>query len=785
MPALDRVWAKSRARPGDTHGELLTAHLTAAREAGRALRSRTGRIPCVPDRFWDWVEVALLLHDAGKIPDGFQQMVGNHGPQVPWRQRHEVYSLGFAAHLLSGRAAGDLDWIQLGIATHHRALDGETGQHLRWFLNGSYATPGRLSSAIGPVDPRVIADLYQWLAAGIGQPAGAPPDADDLASAAHAALSALVGQWADQYEPDPARDLTGVLLQGAVTLADHAASAHREFLLRQPLAGGYRGIVGKTLYPHQEQAAGVDGHLLLRAPTGQGKTEAALLWAARQVTGLQERTGGIPRVFYTLPYLASINAMTGRLRKDLDPDDEDLVGVAHSKAASYYLKAALNGDCPPDEATAAQQAVVRSQSTRLFREPVRVGTPYQLLRGALAGPAHAGILIDSANSVFILDELHAYEPVRLGMILAMMRLWARLGGRIGVVSATLPGVLARLIAEAIGDEPQVVEPPDSWAWPVRHRLELRPDHLTSAASIAEITAELRAGKSVLVVANNVADARGLFEALAPVVMHENALLLHSRFRAGDRAGIEEQILARFEAGKPRLPGLLVATQTVEVSLNVDFDVLHTSGAPLESLIQRFGRVNRLTALPAPAPVIVHQPAYGPRRGQPHSDYADGVYDAGPVRLAWQILQRHEGRELDEQTFGEWLDEVYASDWGQRWRAQADASFQRWTDRFVSFELPFDDRSHLEGEFEQLFDGTEAILERDVGTYRERLADASRAAGRLLAADLLIPVPAYGTRCGRWDKDLGVTVIDAEYDDALGLGKIRGRDSSRYLTGEVL
>ncbi|MGH3993207.1 MAG: hypothetical protein ACRDSN_12185, partial [Pseudonocardiaceae bacterium] len=64
----------------------------------------------------------------------------------------------------------------------------------------------------------------------------------------------------------------------------------------------------------------------------------------------------------------------------------------------------------------------------------------------------------------------------------------------------------------------------------------------------------------------------------------------------------------------RRPGILVATQVVEVSLDVDFDVLHTSGAPLDALLQRFGRVNRLGARP-PTPVVVHPPTYRPRRGR--------------------------------------------------------------------------------------------------------------------------------------------------------------------------
>src|SRR5262249_30559872 len=149
---------------------------------------------------------------------------------------------------------------------------------------------------------------------------------------------------------------------------------------------------------------------------------------------IQTAQGGQPRVFYTLPYLASINAMTERLATRLGNDS---VGVTHSRAASYHLSRSV---CPDADTTAkaASKAVSRAAATRLFRETVRVGTPYQLLRGALAGPAHSGILIDAANSVFILDELHAYDARRLGMLLATLGFWERIGGRIAVLSATLP-----------------------------------------------------------------------------------------------------------------------------------------------------------------------------------------------------------------------------------------------------------------------------------------------------------------------------------------------------------
>lgn len=802
MSALDRVWAKSRAHPGDKRGELLTAHLLAARDAAGMLRQRTGAIPGMPERFWDLVALACLLHDAGKIPDGFQQMIGNGGPVKPWGQRHEVYSLGFAGAVLTGLTAGELGWVMLGIAAHHRPLEGDSSLEQR--LGTVYRTPEDLSAALGPVDPAVARELHAWLRSASRMPAGPPPSLDQLVRTAHQQLSDLIGAWADQLDADPQLNLTGVLVQGTVTLADHAASAHAGFHMRQALDAHYpRRLAkrladqGKQLFPHQEQALAVNGHLLLRAPTGLGKTEAALLWASIQAGHLRHLTGGVPRVFYTLPYLASINAMSGRLRQELSSAGEDVVGVAHSRAASYYLKLALNSDdCARQGGTdeemhvrAAAVAIARNRATRLFLETVRVGTPYQLLRGALAGPAHSGILIDSANSVFILDELHAYEPKRLGIILAMVRLWEKLGGRIAVLSATLPQALADLLTSALDEPPVLVEPPADWTWPVRHRLQLRSGHLTAPASVAEIGQRLRAGDSVLVVANNVADALHLYEVLAPEVTaahgDDAALLLHSRFKTGDRAVTEGKILARFGAGKAGQPGLLVATQAVEVSLDVDFRALHTSGAPLEPLIQRFGRVNRLGTLHEPAPVVVHEPSYGPRRGDRAREYADGVYDAEAARLAWQILARHDGANLDEKLFGQWLDEVYAAPWGQEWRAEVEREYRNWDQGWLQFQHPFDNREHLETEFDQLFDGTEAILEEDVGQYRELLGKGTTAQGRLLAADLLLPIPAYGKPLGRWARDLGVTVIDGEYDPHSGLRGIRGRHAPAYRPGEVL
>jgi CRISPR-associated helicase Cas3/CRISPR-associated endonuclease Cas3-HD len=803
MTGLQSIWAKSP-RPADAAGEPLTAHLAATLSAAGRVQDRVGELPAVPQRFWAWVSLAALLHDAGKVADGFQVMVGNGPGQArPWGERHEVLSLGFVAGLLAGLPEDEQRWVALGVLTHHRPLTGVSGRGLLGLY--SEADSGPFTGRFGRINQDAARGLMSWLAATASGAGLLPGQAHrmspaELGPAAHALLGDLREVWRAPVSRGQGR--TAVLLQGAVTLADHLSSASASAGLHstQPVGASHAASLAArlSLHEHQQSAANVDGHLLLRAPTGTGKTEAAQLWAARQVESMRELRGGQPRIFYTLPYLASINAMTARLGADLG--DPDLVGVAHSRAALYHLDRSLRDDDSPvfsplgtagkaaaGRAGEAAKAVSRAAATRLFRELVRVGTPYQLLRGALAGAGHSSILIDSANSVFILDELHAYDTRRLGYILAMAGFWEQLGGRIAVISATFPQPLAAMLSEILTGKLTVVEALDR-PWPVRHRLTVSAAHLTSEEAVQEIGDRLRAGQAVLVTANNIADARTLFGQLGPVARgchgDEAADLLHSRFRSMDRRLIEERIRDRYGTGRPRKPGLVVATQVIEVSLDVDFDALHSSGAPLEALIQRFGRVNRVGERP-PADVVVHAPGYRTRRGSAAGLWADGVYESGPAKLAMEILARHDGAELSERHLAVWLDEIYGSAWGEEWRRAVTLHQGDFDRAFLGFGLPFDDREDLAERFDKLFDGTEAILESDKPGYTKELNTARGRAGRLLGSQYLIPLPRYAFPLGRYDRELRVMVIDADYDPRSGLGQIHGQSGAGYQPGEVL
>ena len=873
--ALRKIFAKSTGR--GRAGEPLTAHSAATLRALGEVRQRLGDLPVVHtelgsgSRFWTVAAWAALLHDAGKVADGFQRMLGDGRP---WGHRHEVLSLGFLPLFLPDPS--DLHWAAVAVATHHRALSsgGGRGRPSLLQLYGDLSAQ-ELAAALGRYDQAVTAELAAWFRrkaadaglmdgparssdrrAGPGEHAhghSSPGTADhpdrlgaadvgDLVGRAHALLDQLFDTWAEQ-PVSSRRGLAAVLLQGAVTLADHLSSAHGSLHTAQPFNGDYPARLasrlagrGQALRPHQAAAAQVDGHLILRAWTGSGKTEGGLLWASRQVESIAAERGGVPRLFYTLPYLASINAMTRRLAaEDLaDHGGEDAVGVSHSRAASYYLSRSLCDDGDGDGAdgsadpggrgrrtaeepaekpasaapAAAGKALARAQATRLFRETVRVGTPYQALRGVLAGPAHSSILLDSANSVFLLDELHAYDPERLGYILATAGMWARLGSRVGVLSATMPGRLVRLVQESLRDAasdgaaagipggvPVTVVDAEYQTAPVRHRIRTVDSHITDTAVIDMIAGRLAAGESVLVVANNIADAQALYAELAGHAPRRpdgsaEARLLHSRFRRRDRTAIEQELTRRYHSRRPaadRQPGLVVATQVVEVSLDVDFDVLVTSCAPLDALAQRFGRVNRTGARP-PADVIVCRAEMRPRQGNRHDLFADGVYEQAPTEATWKILAGHHGAVISEATLAGWLDDIYDSDWGQVWEDEVRDSRTRWKETFLTFSDPFDDRSALADEFDAMFDGTEGILAADAADYTALLASAgTRSQGRLLAADLLIPLPAHARRLGRWNRDLDVLVVDGDYSRTHGLTAIRPhtRTTVSYQLGELI
>jgi len=303
--------------------------------------------------------------------------------------------------------------------------------------------------------------------------------------------------------------------------------------------------------------------LWLRAPTGTGKTEALLLWA-----------GDAERLIYLLPTQATTNAMWRRLQKVYG---EARVGLAHGRA-SYLLRQEADED-PLDARLFGS----------VFAKPVTVATLDQYLLAHLHGRHWEERRSLVRRATLVLDEIHAYEPYTLGLLLEALR--REPPARLALASATLPQPLLELFprGELVEAEPEL------WAR-CRHRLTLREGALLEEG-VAGALEFARQGKKVLVVANTVRDAQAFYRKLQEAGW-ELRELLHARFIFRDRQRKEARV------SRPEPGMIFVATQVVEVSLDISYDVLLTEIAPMDALVQRMGRVNRRGELP-PAPVFVY------------------------------------------------------------------------------------------------------------------------------------------------------------------------------------
>ncbi|MEU7649874.1 CRISPR-associated helicase Cas3' [Streptomyces huasconensis] len=773
---LTEVRAKSRPR---CDPERLTTHSRTVHASVTSIKDRiaSAGVLATQPSFWPRLAHAALLHDAGKIAEGFQRQLEAGGPL--WGERHEVLSLAYVDLLApaAGWSTDDRLMIATLVASHHRPLHaasslggGKTSlarlytEHTDW-EEAFTCTPGPQGFLIQV--PRGLHHAFlAWLAGflTLDPPVSRAGD-PTLAERARILLEEVLDAW---REPVKAHiGLLAVLAQGALTLADHAGSAHQQLQTHMPLLPNFLARLPYSPHLHQQQAASTEGHLVLAAPTGSGKTEAGLAWAAGQLATMP----GQPRLVWTLPYRASLNAVRRRFETALEPAPGQKtadIGLLHGAVARTLLAEATADDCAPTPAD-ARKAKARAAAMRLFTQRVRVATPYQLLSGALVGPAYSSVLLEQANALFVLDELHAYEPHTFGRLCAAMRLWERLGSRFAVLSATLAPPLLAMIEESVDHQVTLHKAPHGTA-PVRHRLVLDDAPLTDPASINRLRSWLAEGHSVLAVTNTVATAQALFDSLAedataaaPDDAHA-VLLLHSRFKNRDRDAIEQTLLRRHPErtpGQGRLPaGLVVATQTVEVSLQIDLDRGAVENAPVEAVAQRAGRVNRRGYHPDGA---VEFRVHAPQSHRP--------YDKAAVQAAWDALATltAEGTDtLSEQDIDRLLHLAYDTTWGKQWADTARAARDGFTTDFLTFTDPFHDRSEYAHALSERFDTIEVLHRDDTTEYQHLITGPD--ADPLLASGLLIPLrysqlPTYNAT---YDHRLNIHLIDGDYDRQRGL-----------------
>lgn len=540
--------------------------------------------------------LGAVLHDLGKAHPHFQKMV-SEGLDETDRDRNDPPHRHELSSLLLLPAFPEADWpalVDLVVAHHKSARNDARSLGLLDYLSSDIGKPGYEPDE---VFARLAEGWADWAEPVLREVA------DPLLGARHPAVSLEAARLAFDYAVAHcrARPKGWSPLKGLLMAADHFASHFMEETDTRA-AGLFRALDlspfegENALYPLSlRSAVSPKPHTLVVAPTGAGKTNY-LLRRCRS------------RVFYTLPFQASINAMHDRIASALG-EGADVRRVHAASRVTFDREA--------------------REDVELQRHPgasVKVLTPHQLAALAFGTHGHEALALDVAGCDVILDEVHVYDGFVQAMVVAIVRALVRHGCRVHVGSATTPTALRTLVVDALGGEDQAhIEEltDDELASFDRHTVH-KPDVDEAWDAIDKAVA---AGERVLVVRNRVAAAQETFEEVKRRWSKVPRLLVHSRFKRGRRLDLEDRV-----RWAEAFPGacIVVATQVVEVSLDVSFNQLVTDAAPIDALIQRFGRVNRTRPASGLRPVYVLPPPNGKRDALPYDlDIIQKSYDQLP------------------------------------------------------------------------------------------------------------------------------------------------------------
>ncbi|MDQ0109941.1 CRISPR-associated endonuclease/helicase Cas3 [Chitinophaga terrae (ex Kim and Jung 2007)] len=613
--------------------------------------------------FWEVLRLAVIFHDLGKGHVEFYKLLNGEKDHQWDGQRHELFSLPFVDGLQVDEEIKK--FLKLAIAAHHKDIN-TLNDHISAKYGSNPLGSREFEDEFGKVNvPKILSVLateYQVELSNIK------------------ALSPKNFLYSYKYNKKELKDnerIKLLLLNGALKHCDHLGSAKVDSLSH--LTGGELAFVENkvpVLYDHQYESSRSVGNTILISPTGSGKTESALLWLKKQL-----ETTGQGRTFYVLPYTASINAMFERLKAELG---EEKVGMLHGKLQEYlysYLE---------DNSETVSKTDIREIRDRFksIHTPLKVVTPFQLLKHLYSLKGFEQGMFEMAGAHLIFDEIHAYSPDTFAHIKFLIKyVIEKLQAKVFIMSATLPSFLQKEL-ESITQFRIIKAAPSLYKTFNRHRVVIRQGNLRDIENIDFIKQRLEAGKKVLVVCNTVKNAQQVFKELSPLA--ENAVLLHSAFNGEDRSK-QEQLLSGDRVN------LLVGTQAIEVSLDIDYDEIFTEPAPIDALIQRFGRVNRKRKKGI-CPVYVFNTAQSADKYIYNEEIVSKT-----VGLLTEISLQNDGI-IEEERLQEYVDRVY-TDWNEKSKAIFDDAFENISHIQI---IPLLVNEKAEEEFYKKFDGIKVL-----------------------------------------------------------------------------
>ena len=338
---------------------------------------------------------------------------------------------------------------------------------------------------------------------------------------------------------------------------------------------------------------------IIEAPMGEGKTEAALYLAARQCAASGRRG-----LYMALPSQATSNQMHERMDAMLEDIHYDQSRLLHGNAF-LYENTAFHTE---DELTALKW----TRPTRMgLLGTNAVGTVDQAMAAVLLSKFSVIRLAGLMNKILIIDEIHAYD-MYMSKILEILLCWCRdLNIPVILLSATLQAAQKKRYLACMGSDPelssdyplitQVSPNGETLQTPVKasshYSYTFAPVYLNNQTEELAVSAlsKVAKGGCYAILVNTVKRAQEVYQSLLQHHTDDVELFLfHGRFTVGDRERIEKKCVAAFGKDRSQRPkkAILVATQVVEQSIDLDFDGMISELAPVDLLLQRAGRLHR-------------------------------------------------------------------------------------------------------------------------------------------------------------------------------------------------
>ncbi len=600
--------------------------------------------------FFHWTVFLLALHDIGKFSVSFQQLrpdllktLQQRKTHKQYTERHdclgyEIWKSGLKPHLqekgllTKGRQRAGLqaaDYLALAVTGHH----GQPPQRKNagFLLDDHFENPDQAAALA------FAEDLIEILLVGKPPIPNIQKDKAKESSwwlAGFAVLCDWLGSNADYFPYQTKAMNLAEYWKLALDLARKAVD-DTELLPAKP--GSHLTLeqlipTATDIKPTPLQQLATDIRLgdgpqlfILEDVTGAGKTEAAILLAHRLMQG--NLANGI---YFGLPTMATANAMYARLgdvyRQLYNGKTSPSLVLAHSaRILSDQFRQSLlpeinhpeseydRSDSPPASAHCSQW-LADSRKKALLAE-MGVGTIDQALLGILPSRHQSLRLLGLMHKVLLVDEVHACDAYMQPLLCNLLRAHAMAGGSAILLSATLPQSQRQQLLDAFTHgQKQPQQTLQSNAYPLlthytsdaagEYPLETRPtvrrhvrvDFVDGWQAVEQKLADsVAAGQCACWIRNTVADAREAYNQLKGQHPEWNIDLFHARFTLADRLAIEQRVLNRFgntSNHEDRAGQVLIATQVVEQSLDLDFDHLITDLAPIDLIIQRAGRLHR-------------------------------------------------------------------------------------------------------------------------------------------------------------------------------------------------